>query len=81
MCNGRPRSPPWVGAGGETVNSCAIITTGANDTVSPIHERMPAIFDPERLGACRTCDESTAGGECISVFLVKDVVIQFVGNR
>jgi len=41
----------WVGADGQTVDSCAIITTGANDTVSPVHDRMPAILGPEDYDA------------------------------
>ncbi|MGZ5054957.1 MAG: SOS response-associated peptidase [Methylobacter sp.] len=31
----------------ETVYSCAIITTGANDIMAPIHDRMPVIIAPE----------------------------------
>jgi putative SOS response-associated peptidase YedK len=36
----------WEGAGGEVVESCAILTTPANDLVRPVHERMPVILDP-----------------------------------
>jgi len=32
--------------GGETVYSCAIITTSANSLIQPIHTRMPVILDP-----------------------------------
>ncbi len=39
----------WHGEGGEQVNSCAIITVNANRIVSPIHPRMPAMIEPERL--------------------------------
>ncbi|MGZ5574776.1 MAG: SOS response-associated peptidase [Methylobacter sp.] len=31
----------------ETVYSCAIITTDANDKMAPIHDRMPVIIAPE----------------------------------
>ena len=31
----------------ETVYSCAVITTVANDKISPIHNRMPVIITPE----------------------------------
>ncbi|MEN8265300.1 MAG: SOS response-associated peptidase [Nitrospirota bacterium] len=37
----------WAGDNGETVNSCTIITTEANKTVGNIHDRMPAIIEPE----------------------------------
>ncbi len=30
----------------EVIESCSIIVTGANDTVRPVHERMPVIIDP-----------------------------------
>lgn len=30
---------------GKTIDTCAIITTGANATVEPIHNRMPVIID------------------------------------
>jgi putative SOS response-associated peptidase YedK len=33
--------------GGEPVESCTIITTTANDTMRPLHERMPVILPPE----------------------------------
>jgi putative SOS response-associated peptidase YedK len=32
---------------GETVTSCAIITTAANELVGELHDRMPAILPPE----------------------------------
>lgn len=31
----------------ETVYSCAIITTAANDKIAPIHDRMPVIIAPD----------------------------------
>lgn len=33
--------------GGETVYSCTIITTSANQLMLPIHSRMPVILDPK----------------------------------
>jgi len=33
-------------ASGETVFSCAIVTTAANALCAPIHDRMPVILDP-----------------------------------
>lgn len=32
---------------GEPLESCSIITTGANELVAPIHDRMPVIVPPE----------------------------------
>ena len=34
----------WLGADGSEVETCVIITTGANADVAPIHERMPALL-------------------------------------
>jgi len=36
----------WAGEGDEPVESCTILTTGANETIAPIHDRMPVILDP-----------------------------------
>lgn len=36
----------WQGKDGEIIESCTIITTGANQTVGTIHDRMPAIIEP-----------------------------------
>lgn len=37
----------WTSPQGETIESFAIITTEANATVKPIHDRMPVIVPPE----------------------------------
>ncbi len=37
----------WRNPNGEVVRSCTIITTGANDLLSPIHDRMPVILPRE----------------------------------
>lgn len=37
--------------GKETVRSCAIITTSANELLTPIHDRMPVILGPESHAA------------------------------
>jgi putative SOS response-associated peptidase YedK len=39
----------WINEHGETVDSCAIVTTSANDFMSSIHDRMPAILDEETV--------------------------------
>lgn len=36
----------WHGEGGEEMRTCTIITTSSNKDMSPIHNRMPVIFDP-----------------------------------
>lgn len=34
----------WEGEDGRTINSCAILTTTANDVLRPVHDRMPVIL-------------------------------------
>ena len=36
----------WESADGSRVKTCTIITTEANNTLAPIHKRMPAILSP-----------------------------------
>jgi len=34
----------WKGEGGDTIESCALLTTGPNELLEPIHDRMPVII-------------------------------------
>jgi len=40
----------WEGPDGSVLESCGLITTAANDVVSPIHDRMPVILAPKDYG-------------------------------
>lgn len=40
----------WAGADGSEVDTAAIVTCGANGMLSAIHDRMPAILAPDRIG-------------------------------
>jgi putative SOS response-associated peptidase YedK len=40
----------WSGPDGEVVESCAILTTGANELVRQAHDRMPVILGPDAFG-------------------------------
>jgi putative SOS response-associated peptidase YedK len=35
----------WQGADGSDVDSCSIVTTDANETLAPLHHRMPVLLD------------------------------------
>jgi len=39
----------WVGPNGEELETAAIVTTQANRTLGPIHDRMPVIVPPEMV--------------------------------
>jgi putative SOS response-associated peptidase YedK len=40
----------WTGPNGEELDTAAIVTTEANRTLSPIHNRMPVILTPDAFG-------------------------------
>jgi putative SOS response-associated peptidase YedK len=40
----------WQGGDGEPVETCAVLTTAANEVVRPVHERMPVILAPADFG-------------------------------
>ncbi|MBO0755132.1 MAG: SOS response-associated peptidase, partial [Bradyrhizobiaceae bacterium] len=53
----------WTGPNGEEMESAAVVTTLANRTLQPIHERMPVIISPEAFHIwldCRSVDADTA---------------------
>ncbi len=37
----------WKSPEGETIESCTLLTTDANEIMAPIHDRMPVILKPE----------------------------------
>jgi len=37
----------WIGPGGEEMETAAIVTTTANTTLAPIHDRMPVVVPPD----------------------------------
>jgi len=53
----------WTGPNGEEMETAAIVTTAANRTLRPIHDRMPVIIPPDAFDLwldCRTTDADTA---------------------
>jgi putative SOS response-associated peptidase YedK len=53
----------WTGPNGEELDTAAIVTTTANRTLSPIHDRMPVILPPEAFHLwldCAKVDAQTA---------------------
>jgi putative SOS response-associated peptidase YedK len=37
----------WQSVGGQTIESCTILTTEANEVLQPVHDRMPVILHPD----------------------------------
>ncbi len=58
----------WSSPSGEEIGSCTIITTGANDLVMAVHDRMPVVL-PDRSSEAAWLD-SDAGGQEVSGLLV-----------
>ena len=52
----------WVGADGSEIETCAILTVGANTTVSAIHDRMPVIIAPADFDRWLDCRPGSATG-------------------
>ncbi|MGH6663417.1 MAG: SOS response-associated peptidase [Pseudolabrys sp.] len=50
----------WTGPNGEELETAAIVTTRANATLAPIHERMPVIVPPAAFDLWLNCNEVDA---------------------
>ncbi len=50
----------WLGADGSELETMAILTTSANRTVAPIHDRMPVILPPECFATWLDCKSVSA---------------------
>jgi len=50
----------WQGADGSELESMAILTVAANEAMSAVHERMPAILAPEHFDAWLDCSSGSS---------------------
>jgi len=50
----------WIGPNGEELDTAAIVTSGANRTLSAIHPRMPVFIAPEDFDRWLDCDATPA---------------------
>jgi putative SOS response-associated peptidase YedK len=57
----------WEGGDGEVTNSCAILTTEANEVLRPVHDCMPVILHPEDY-------EPWLGADARELDLVKEML-------
>ncbi len=51
----------WKSPQGDAVESCTLITTEANETLGPIHDRMPVILAPDAWDAWLAPESASAG--------------------
>jgi putative SOS response-associated peptidase YedK len=51
----------WLGADGSEIETMAILTVPANGTIAPVHDRMPAIIQPDDFDAWLDCWGVLAG--------------------
>ncbi len=51
----------WLSPEGEVLDTCTIITTDCNETIRPVHDRMPVIVPPEQYA--RWLDPAEPGPE------------------
>lgn len=47
----------WIAADGSEIDTGAILTTAANATLAPIHDRMPVVIPPEEFSRWLDCRE------------------------
>ncbi|MFN0262688.1 SOS response-associated peptidase [Tepidamorphus sp. 3E244] len=57
----------WMDAQGNELESAAILTTAANETLTPLHHRMPVVIEKEDRARWLHCDETS--GDDISDLL------------
>lgn len=50
----------WLGADGSEIETMAILTTAANATMAPVHDRMPVIIPPEHFDVWLDCRPGTS---------------------
>ncbi len=56
----------WTGPNGEELETAAIVTTDANQTLAPIHDRMPVVIAPEQFNLwLGGLDEDTAAASAL----------------
>jgi putative SOS response-associated peptidase YedK len=50
----------WTDRDGGEIETAAIVTCAANETLAPVHDRMPVIVQPEHFDAWLDCDKIDA---------------------
>jgi putative SOS response-associated peptidase YedK len=73
----------WRGAAGGIVESCAILTTDANERLRPLHDRMPVILDPAAYARWLdpTHRDPAELGDLLRPWPANDLALRRVGRR
>ena len=66
----------WTGPNGEEVDTATIITTRANRTLTPIHDRMPVIVAPEAFDLWLDCANVDAATAAALIAPASDVLLE-----
>ena len=64
----------WRDADGQTLETCTILTTEANEALRPVHDRMPVILHPADY-------ELWLGGDARELDLVKELLRPYPGEE
>ncbi len=68
----------WLGADGSEIDTACIVTTGANATLAPIADRMPAILMPGSYERWLDSDRHSAGSALALLRPAPDTLIETV---
>lgn len=68
----------WQGSDGSEIESAVILTTEANATISPLHNRMPVILDPEHFDAWLDCKRVSPGDMAEFLVPADDTLLEAV---
>jgi putative SOS response-associated peptidase YedK len=56
----------WEGPDGRAIDSCTVITTGPNELMAPLHDRMPVILNSNDYGIwLDPCTQETSALQCL----------------
>ncbi|HWK95371.1 MAG TPA: SOS response-associated peptidase [Pseudolabrys sp.] len=66
----------WTGPNGEELDTVAIITTDANRTVSPLHDRMPVIVSPAAFDLWLDTDNIDAAAASLLIRPAPDSLLE-----
>jgi putative SOS response-associated peptidase YedK len=66
----------WTGPNGEELDTAAIVTTAANRTLSPIHDRMPVFVPPDAFDQWLDCERFDAKEAAVLIKPADDTLFE-----